>query len=132
MENNLGNKEIMARNIQRFMLLNDKDRKQICNDLGIRYTTFTDWVKGNTYPRIDKIEMLARYFNISKADLVEEYVESGPTGATVLSSDECALLSDYQKLNELGKEKARIDVADLTEIPKYTEKERSDSGVMAG
>lgn len=59
--------------------------------------------------------------------------ESSDTAAAdALSSDERALLSDYQKLNELGKEKARIDVADLTEIPKYTEKERSDSGVIAG
>ncbi|MCR5072767.1 MAG: hypothetical protein K6A39_02915, partial [Clostridiales bacterium] len=32
----------------------------------------TDWEKGNTYPRIDKIEMLANFFHIQKADLIEE------------------------------------------------------------
>ena len=73
MDNNLGNKEIMARNIQRLMDLYDKDRTEVCKDLGISYTTFTDWVKGKTYPRIDKIELLANYFHVSKADLVEEY-----------------------------------------------------------
>lgn len=55
---------------------------------------------------------------------------SDTAAATVLSSDERALLSDYQKLNDLGKEKARIDVADLTEIPKYTGKE--DSALSVG
>lgn len=73
MDNNLGNKEIMARNIQRLMDLYGKDRTEVCKDLGISYTTFTDWVKGKTYPRIDKIELLANYFHVSKADLVEEY-----------------------------------------------------------
>lgn len=44
----------------------------MCDALGVKYTTFTDWVNGNAYPRIDKIEMMANFFHISKADLVEE------------------------------------------------------------
>ena len=35
------------------------------------YSTFCDWVNGNKYPRIEKIEMLARYFGIQKSDLIE-------------------------------------------------------------
>jgi transcriptional regulator with XRE-family HTH domain len=35
--------------------------------------TFSDWVNAKTYPRIDKIELMANYFGISKADLVEEH-----------------------------------------------------------
>lgn len=67
----LGNKAIMARNIQRLMEATGKSRVQVCDDLGIKYTTFTDWVNGNRYPRIDKIEMMANYFGVSKAELVE-------------------------------------------------------------
>lgn len=36
-----------------------------------------------------------------------------------LTPDEAELLLNYQKLNDLGKDRAREDVADLTEIPKY-------------
>ena len=68
----LGNKEIMAKNIRHYMELKGKDRNQICKDLGFKYTTFTDWINGNTYPRIDKIELMANYFGIIKSDLVEE------------------------------------------------------------
>ena len=68
----LGNKEIMAKNIKRLMELRGKDRNDICKDLGFKYTTFTDWINAKTYPRIDKIEMMAKYFGCSKADLVEE------------------------------------------------------------
>ena len=73
MNNNLGNKQIMAKNILKYMERDGKSRHEVCHDLGISYTTFTDWVKGKTYPRIDKIELLANYFRINKADLVEDH-----------------------------------------------------------
>lgn len=73
----LGNKAIMAENIQRLMDSKGVDRNQICADLGFKYTTFTDWVKGNTYPRIDKIEIMAQYFGVNKSDLVEKHIEGG-------------------------------------------------------
>lgn len=72
MSNNLGNKETMAKNIRYYMNLYQKSRQEMCDALGVKYTTFTDWVNANAYPRIDKIEMMANYFHISKADLVEE------------------------------------------------------------
>ena len=126
MNNNLGNKEIMARNIQRYMRLYDKDRMTICKDLGIRYTTFTDWVNGKTYPRIDKIELLANYFGVTKADLVEEHSHESKSGIPrTLSPDEVELLDDYQKLNSNGKKKAREDIRDLTEIPRYVQDMKS-------
>lgn len=114
---NLGNKKIMAKNIQYYMDLNNKTRNDMCDALGVKYTTFTDWVKGNTYPRIDKIELMANYFGIQKSDLVEERVESKenspfniPTGNAV-------------QIKVLGRVAAGIpleaieDVIDTEEIP---------------
>lgn len=74
MSSSLGNKEIMAKNIQYYMDINHKSRNDICEALNIKYTTFTDWIKGNTYPRIDKIELMANFFGIQKSDLVEEHL----------------------------------------------------------
>lgn len=71
----LGNKEIFARNLKYYMNLNKKDRNDICKDLNFKYSTFTDWINAKIYPRIDKIELLARYFNIEKSDLIEEHKE---------------------------------------------------------
>ena len=73
---NLGNKQIMAKNILFYMDKYNKTRNDMCEALSVKYTTFTDWVKGNSYPRIDKIELMANYFGISKADLVEEHSTS--------------------------------------------------------
>lgn len=69
----LGNKEIFSQNLKYYMNLNNKDRNDVCRDLGFPYTTFAEWYNGNIYPRIDKIELLARYFGIEKSDLIEEH-----------------------------------------------------------
>lgn len=68
----LENKEIFSRNLNKYINKSGKTRTEICKDLGLKYTTFTDWVNGNKYPRIDKIEMLANYFGIKKSELIEE------------------------------------------------------------
>lgn len=36
------------------------------------YTTFIDWIKAVTYPRIGKIEAMAQYFGCEKSDLIED------------------------------------------------------------
>lgn len=68
----LGNKEIFSKNLQYYMKINNKDRNDVSRDLEIPYSTLTDWYNGNIYPRIDKIQLLADYFEIKKSDLVEE------------------------------------------------------------
>ncbi|WP_285022621.1 helix-turn-helix domain-containing protein [Lactococcus garvieae] len=71
MSGHLGNKEIMAENLQRYMNKYGLDRNDIAEIAGVSYFTVRDWLVARTYPRIDKIERLANHWNISKADLVE-------------------------------------------------------------
>lgn len=75
----LGNKEVFAKNLKYYMNLYKKSRNDIVDALGFSYTTFTSWETGVNYPRIDKIEMLANYFNISKADLIEDKYKDNST-----------------------------------------------------
>jgi ribosome-binding protein aMBF1 (putative translation factor) len=79
------NREVMARNIKRNMEKMGVNATEICRTLGIKQNTFSDWLHAKTYPRIDKIEMMARYFGVSKADLVED---QSSIKEIVLSSDE--------------------------------------------
>lgn len=65
------NKEIFANNLSFYMEQKGVDRNTLCADLDLKYTTVRDWLKGITYPRIGKIELLANYFNINKSDLIE-------------------------------------------------------------
>ena len=86
MENNLGNKQIFAKNLQYYMDIRNVTRNDLCEALGVKYTTLTDWVNAKTYPRIDKIELMARYFGINKADLVEERTAKEQAIANLLSN----------------------------------------------
>ena len=71
----MDNKNIFARNLQRYRDINGKSRRDVCEAIGVSYYTFTDWVKGKKYPRMDKVEKLAAYFGILKSDLIEEKTE---------------------------------------------------------
>lgn len=81
----LGNKEIFSKNLKYYMELNNKDRNDICRDLKFPYTTFAEWYNGNIYPRIDKIELIAKYFNIKKSDLIERKEKKDLLGNPVTS-----------------------------------------------
>lgn len=71
MKNNLGNKAVMAENIKFYMQIHEENRKDLSKLFDVPYTTLCDWINGKTYPRIDKIELMARHWGIEKADLVE-------------------------------------------------------------
>lgn len=68
----LGNKKVFAKNFKHYMELYNLDRYDICKALGFKYSTVSEWLAGNKYPRIDKIELLANYFKIQKSDLIED------------------------------------------------------------
>lgn len=68
----IGNKEVFAKNLSKHIKRSGKDRKEIAADLKLPYSTITDWVNGNKYPRINNIEKLAVYFKVSKSELIED------------------------------------------------------------
>lgn len=68
----LGNKRIMGDNILYYMQLGNIERRDFAKAIGVPYSSLTDWINGNTYPRIDKIQKMADFFGIDKSDLVEQ------------------------------------------------------------
>lgn len=69
---NWGNKKIFAANLNYYIERSGRSQKELADMLGVATSTLNNWVKGQKYPRIDKIEMLANYFGILKSDLIEE------------------------------------------------------------
>ncbi len=104
MDNNLGNKQTLARNLKRLMEENGKSRTDICKALNIKYTTLTDWLNAKTYPRIDALQLLANYFRVSKADLVEERIDY--EAAFYLTQEEQLIIETWRKSPDHAKELA--------------------------
>lgn len=92
----LGNKKILAQNLRRLMAEKNVDRMGICKDLGIKYTTLSDWYNGVTYPRIDKVELLANYFGVEKSGLIEPPAEQDPIISAAIKSGQLHPNPEYQ------------------------------------
>ena len=91
-------KEVFAKNLKKYMALNGKSRKEVCQALGYSYFTFSDWVNGKKMPRMDKVEQLANYFGILKSDLIEEKKETATEGG--LSDAKMKLLALAENCTE--------------------------------
>lgn len=68
----IGNKQVFAQNLVRFMEKKNVDRYTLCEELDFKYSTLSEWISGKKYPRIDKIEKLANYFGVPKSALIEK------------------------------------------------------------
>lgn len=68
----IGNKAIMAKNLKYYIAKSGKDRRELAQIWGFPYSTLSEWINGKKYPRIDRIEIMARYFGILKSDLIED------------------------------------------------------------
>ena len=108
----LCNKEVFAKNLKNFVGRSGKDRKEITKELGIPYSTLTDWMNGNKYPRINNLEKLAAYFGVSKSDLIEDF-EAKKKDNAVLSTIIVKLRMDRDLLEVTDRivslDKAQID-----------------------
>lgn len=93
------NKQIMARNIKKYMEQKGVSNQMLCEDLEFKYTTFMDWIKAVTYPRIGKVEAMAKYFGCEKSDLIEDK-ENQPTETDGLSVAKKAMYDFIDSLSE--------------------------------
>ena len=97
---NIGNKETMSKNLKYYIERSGKDRKTLAEIWGFPYSTVTDWINGNKYPRIDRIEVMAEYFGVQKSDLIEERKEKPTAQGDGLSEDMVELIECIKKLPE--------------------------------
>ena len=68
----LGSREIFTRNLKKFLQESGKTQKEVADAVGVSYGTFCDWTKGRAYPRMDKVQLLADFFEVRKSDLVDD------------------------------------------------------------
>lgn len=65
--------KIIARNLRRIASDAGKSQADIARDLGINKATVSSWMNGTRIPRMEKIDMLASYFNVTRAEIMEEH-----------------------------------------------------------
>lgn len=65
-------KRIFAKNLNKYIALNQKQQIDVAKDLNEKPTTLNMWCKGNSLPSTGKLRKIADYFNIGMTDLIEE------------------------------------------------------------
>ena len=61
----------VASNLRRIMYERDKTQADMARDLGIKKGTISTWMNGKHMPRMDKIDMMCKYLNCKRSDLLE-------------------------------------------------------------
>lgn len=123
----------MSENIKRHLSKKSLNVKEFSEIMGFKYTTVLDWVNAKTYPRIDKIELMSRYFGVDKSDLVEKYSETSsilseinkissqleePRQKIVLETANVQLKEQEEqksKIVSIKNEQEKFDLADLVD-----------------
>ena len=68
-------KATFSKNLKRYLDINGKQPVDLVNDLGLPFSTVSNWLNAQKMPRMGKVELLAQYFGIEKSDLLEEKSE---------------------------------------------------------
>lgn len=55
-----------------YMGASDKKQQDLIHDLNLSSATVSQWVNGKAFPRMDRLEILATYFNVTVTDLLSD------------------------------------------------------------
>lgn len=102
-----------------YMSIKGKKQQDLIQDLKLSSATVSQWVNGKAFPRMDRVEMLATYFNISTTDLLTDPTEKRSNEITPIMV--AKLLEGNANLYDLLSVAIRLQEADivlLTEIAK--------------
>lgn len=105
--------KIISKNLKNVMFNAGKTQADVSRDLKINKATVSSWMNGTRIPRMDKIDLLCHYFNISRQELME------PNLGTDLTDAE-QLMSIYKVLNNVGRERLLEYANLLSGNPDYT------------
>lgn len=99
--------KVIAKNLKKLAYKRGKTQADMAKDLGVNNQTISTWMNGQHVPRIDKIEVLCRYFGVSKEELLED--------------EHDIYHAPKHKIPVLGRVAAGIPLPAITDITDYEE-----------
>lgn len=107
-------KRNFSETLKAIMQKHGKTQGDLVKDLNFRQATVSDWLNRKKYPRMDKIEKLANYFDISINELLLQSVTVPVPASSSLSltQQEETHIKKYRQLDADGKE----EIDDLIDV----------------
>ncbi len=115
-------------------------QKELGERLGVSQQHIAQYENEKRIPKIETIQRIAaaldtdlfdiisvnEYRNLMNTEVKETIQNDIKSGKIhLITEDEQELTTNYLKLNDTGKAEARKRVSELTEIPRYTQKEKN-------
>lgn len=63
---------IFRENLKFYLSQKQSSQLELANYLNVSNTTVNNWVKGYSMPRMNKVDKICNFFNISRSDLIEK------------------------------------------------------------
>jgi transcriptional regulator with XRE-family HTH domain len=79
--------KVIAANLRRIMYDREKTQADLARDLHLNKSTVSSWMNGTRMPKIEKIDLLCKYLNCTRSDIMEP---RGKRRETVSVSDDQA------------------------------------------
>lgn len=70
--------KIVAKNLRRLAYENEKSQIDIAKAIGVHKSTVSAWMNATRTPRMDKVDMLCRYFGCRRSDIMEPEEKQKP------------------------------------------------------
>ena len=97
--------DLVAKNLRRLMYEHGKKQQDLCKELGIKQSTLASWMGGIRTPKMDKIDLLCKYFNCRREDLMEPYVPRNLDHGTAFERN---IILAYRDASDDRKEAVRL------------------------
>lgn len=119
-------KKIFSRNLRYYMNLQNKTQIDVINNLGINKSAISTWVNGTRLPRMDKVDLLAKYLGCTRSDLIEDH-QTSSTPTAPADPDADYFISEYRKLDTTDRIIIKSTVSTLLNADKYKKGTESSS-----
>lgn len=92
--------KIIAKNLKRLAYYTEKSQVEIAKELGVSKATLGAWMNGTRIPKMDKIDLLADYFNVTRNEIM---MPNGMVPLEKFTSFERNLILAYRAASEDNK-----------------------------
>ena len=64
-------KKVISNNLRNLAIEHEVTQREIAEAVGVSYASVSEWMNGKKIPRMNKIDLLCRFFKCTRADIME-------------------------------------------------------------
>ena len=118
----IGNKEVFARNFRFYLEKSGKTQKDLADALRLSPQTVNTWFVGVAIPRMGKIQLIAEFFGVQIADLLEPPKPKAPACdfvAECIGSGTRQIVSKIARLDDSDRRVVSMMIDSMLTADKY-------------